>query len=272
MATSPRGRRAAFLPSMTEPAGAERGRRTAIGRILMSTRHHNASSPPSGWRRVRRSPITHVVAALLTLALLQGFVVKPFQVPSESMSPTLESGDRILADRITLVGSDPRPGDVVVFSRPEVWKTDATAPSPLRRAAGWVGDLVGFGPSNLDALVKRVIGAPGTTVQCCTADGRVLVDGTALDEEYVHDDLPFVAGQLDCTSVPVSSRCFGPIAVPEGAYLVMGDNRANSSDSVAQCRARQTTQDCARFVPREDMVGRVFAIVWPLDRLSSPLG
>ena len=221
---------------------------------------------------MRRSPVTHVVVALLALALLQGLVVKPFQVPSESMAPSLESGDRILADRITLVGSDPRPGDIVVFSRPEAWKTDDTAPSPLRRAAGWVGDLVGFGPSNLDALVKRVVGEPGTTVQCCTADGRVLVDGTALDEGYVHDDLPFVAGQLDCTSVPLSSRCFGPIAVPEGAYLVMGDNRANSSDSVVKCRGTTSTDACARFVPRDDVIGLVFAIVWPLDRLFSPLG
>ena len=238
----------------------------------MSARDPGARPTGTRLRRILRSPVLHLLAALFTLALLQAFVVKPFQVPSESMSPTLEAGDRILADRITLIGSDPRQGDIVVFSRPEAWETDAAAPSPLRRAVGWVGDLVGFGPSNLDALVKRVIGEPGTTVQCCTADGRVEVDGTALDEDYVRNDLAFAPGQLDCDSVPASSRCFGPVTVPDGSYLVMGDNRASSSDSVVKCRGAMSIDGCARFVPRDQVIGTVFAIVWPLDRLSSPLG
>lgn len=242
-----------------------------IGGRHMSARDPDASPTRTRWQRVRRSPILHVVATLLVLALLQAFVVKPFQVPSGSMSPTLEAGDRIFADRITLIGSDPRQGDIVVFSRPAGWETDATTPSPLRRAAGWVGDLVGFGPSNLDALVKRVIGEPGMTVQCCTANGRVEVNGTALDEDYVRHDLAFAPGQLDCHSVPVSSRCFGPVTVPDGSYLVMGDNRASSSDSVVKCRGTTATDGCARFVPRDQVIGTVVAIVWPLDRLFSPL-
>lgn len=233
------------------------------------------TSPPvpraRGWRRVRRSPVTHVIAAFIVLALVQLFLVKPFQVPSESMSPTLETGDRIVADRISLAVSDPAQGDVVVFSRPDAWKTDAAPRGALRTAAGWVGDLVGFGPSNLDALVKRVVGTPGSTVRCCSAEGQVEVDGVALDEEYVRNDLPFIAGQLDCESAPTSSRCFGPIDVPEGQYLVMGDNRANSADSVVGCRGAPASTDCARFVDRADMIGEVRAIVWPLDRAFGPL-
>ncbi|MEW1706465.1 signal peptidase I [Microbacterium sp. NPDC089190] len=233
------------------------------------------TSPPvpraRGWRRVRRSPVTHVIAAFIVLALVQLFLVKPFQVPSESMSPTLETGDRIVADRISLAVSDPAQGDVVVFSRPDAWKTDAAPHGALRTAAGWVGDLVGFGPSNLDALVKRVVGTPGSTVRCCSTEGQVEVDGVALDEDYVRNDLPFIAGQLDCESAPTSSRCFGPIDVPEGHYLVMGDNRANSADSVVGCRGAPASTDCARFVDRADMIGEVRAIVWPLDRAFGPL-
>lgn len=233
------------------------------------------TSPPvpraRGWRRVRRSPVTHVIAAFIVLALVQLFLVKPFQVPSESMSPTLETGDRIVADRISLAVSDPAQGDVVVFSRPDAWKTDAAPRGALRTAAGWVGDLVGFGPSNLDALVKRVVGTPGSTVRCCSTEGQVEVDGVALDEDYVRNDLPFIAGQLDCESAPTSSRCFGPIDVPEGHYLVMGDNRANSADSVVGCRGAPASTDCARFVDRADMIGEVRAIVWPLDRAFGPL-
>ncbi|MDU0366381.1 signal peptidase I [Microbacterium sp. KSW4-17] len=233
------------------------------------------TSPPvpraRGWRRVRRSPVTHVIAAFIVLALVQLFLVKPFQVPSESMSPTLETGDRIVADRISLAVSDPAQGDVVVFSRPDGWKTDAAPRGALRTAAGWVGDLVGFGPSNLDALVKRVVGTPGSTVRCCSTEGQVEVDEVALDEDYVRNDLPFIAGQLDCESAPTSSRCFGPIDVPEGHYLVMGDNRANSADSVVGCRGAPASTDCARFVDRADMIGEVRAIVWPLDRAFGPL-
>ena len=226
---------------------------------------------PRGWRRVRRSPVTHIIAAFVVLALVQLFLVKPFQVPSESMSPTLETGDRILADRISLVASDPAQGDVVVFSRPDTWATDAAPRGALRTAVGWVGDLVGFGPSNLDALVKRVVGTPGSTVQCCSAQGQVEVDGVALDEGYVRNDLPFVAGQLDCDTVPASARCFGPISVPVGEYLVMGDNRANSADSVVGGRGAPASTDCARFVTRGDVIGEVRAIVWPLDRAFGPL-
>lgn len=237
----------------------------------MTTGATRPAQDRSVWRRVRRSPITHVIAAFVVLALVQLFFVKPFQVPSESMSPTLETGDRILADRISLSFGDPVQGDVIVFSRPDTWKTDAAPRGALRTVVGWAGDLVGFGPSNLDALVKRVVGEPGSTVQCCSADGAVQVDGVALDEGYVRNDAPFVAGQLDCSSVPASTRCFGPITVPDGEYLVMGDNRANSADSVVGCRGAPASAECARFVPRSDVIGEVRAILWPLDRAFGPL-
>lgn len=221
-------------------------------------------------QRIRRSPLTHLALALVVLALVQLFLVKPFQVPSESMSPTLETGDRILASRIAYTVSSPGQGDVAVFSRPDSWdaKND---PSPLRVTVGWVGDLVGFGPSNLDALVKRVVGEPGTTVKCCTAEGQITVDDVPLDEGYVVNDLPFLAGELDCDTSPAALRCFGPITVPQGQYLVLGDNRANSADSVMACRGAPAATACARFVPREKMLGKVFAIVWPLDRAFAPL-
>jgi len=231
----------------------------------------NTVSPPrSRLQRIRRSPLTHLVLALVVIALVQLFFVKPFLVPSESMSPTLETGDRILASRIAYTVASPGEGDVAVFSRPATWEAQSPA-SPLRVAVGWVGDLVGFGPSNLDALVKRVIGEPGTTVRCCTAEGKVTVDDAPLDESYVVNDLPFVPGELDCDTVPASSRCFGPIVVPDGQYLVLGDNRANSADSVIGCRGAPPSPTCARFVPRDKMLGKVFSIVWPLDRAFMPL-
>ena len=226
-----------------------------------------ASARASRWRRIRRSPLAHLAAAILLLALIQGFVIKPFQVPSGSMSPTLEAGDRILASRAAYGVSEPGRGDVAVFARPPDWGPQAER-SALRTAVGWVGDLVGFGPSNQDALVKRIIGEPGSTVRCCSAQGQVEVDGSALVEGYVVRDLPFTPGVNDCTTSPASARCFGAITVPAGHYLVLGDNRANSSDSVIACRgSTAVSTGCARFVPREDLIGKVVTIVWPLERV-----
>jgi signal peptidase I len=231
----------------------------------MTTRA-GASSRPNRWRRLRRSPLTHLVLAIVLLALVQATVIKPFQVPSESMSPTLEAGDRILASRVAYAVSDPGVGDIAVFARPESW-----GPRPdrgvLRTAVGWVGDIVGFGPSNQDALVKRIIGVSGSTVRCCSDEGHVEVDGKILDEDYIVHDLPFTPGVNDCTTAPQSPRCFGPVTVPDGEYLVLGDNRANSADSVIGCRgAVPTPAECARFVPRADIVGKVVTVIWPFDR------
>ena len=225
------------------------------------------ASRPTRWRRIRRSPLTHLALALVLLALVQGLVIKPFQVPSESMSPTLEAGDRLLASRIAYTVSAPGAGDVAVFARPDTWGPRPER-SALRTALGWVGDIVGFGPSNQDALVTRIIGEPGTTVRCCSDAGQVEVDGVPLSEGYIVTDLPFTPGANDCSSSPASARCFGPITVPAGEYLVLGDNRANSADSVIACRGNAIPpSDCARFVPREDIIGKVVTIVWPLDRL-----
>ena len=216
--------------------------------------------------RAPRSPLTHLAVAVLLLAMVQGFVIKPYRVPSESMTPTLLTGDRILASRSAYAVSEPGAGDIAVFARPESWGSRPEH-NALRVAVGWIGDVVGFGPSNQDALVKRIIGVPGSTVRCCTDQGQVEVDGEPLDEGYIAHDQPFIPGVIDCSTTPASPRCFPRIEVPEGAYFVLGDNRANSADSAAACRGLTTpAPDCPRFVPRDDMIGKVVAIVWPLER------
>ncbi|WP_431796135.1 signal peptidase I [Microbacterium enclense] len=230
------------------------------------------SAPAAGaarrtrWQRVRRSPLTHLALAIVVLALVQGFVVKAFQVPSESMAPTLETGDRIVASRIAYTVAAPGQGDVAVFARPDTWgpRPDRGA---LRTAIGWVGDVVGFGPSNQDALVKRILGEPGSTVRCCSDEGQVEVNGVAVTEDYVVNDLPFTPGVNDCSTTPASVRCFGPVVVPDDSYLVLGDNRANSADSVVACRGvAAPSPSCARFVSRSDVIGKVVATIWPIDR------
>ena len=215
-------------------------------------------------RRHRRLPLfTEVLIALAAVALVQGFLVKPFGVPSQSMEQTLHIGDRIIVNRLD---DDVVRGDVVVFGHGETWqeKKLPAAANPVARALRAVGDVTGIGPSSTAYTVKRVVGEAGERVACCTTDGRVTVDDQPLDEPYVFEDLPFTAGSLDCSSSPRSTRCFPEIRVPADNLLVLGDHRSQSADSVIGCRGATEGPECARFVPVERVIGPVVLRFWPL--------
>ncbi len=229
-------------------------------------------------RRVLGHPLTHFLAALLILGLTQAFVVKMFVVPSGSMERTLEVDDRLLMNRLaySLPGDDgvPDAGDVVIFhTREDLWPGGGTPPPSsfldwVKHGAKWVlGDLIGIGPTTDHLLVKRVIGAPGQTVKCCSADGRLTIDGQPLEEPYVFEDLPFEPGSLDCSTTPRSARCFPPVTIPGGKLLVMGDHRSASGDGIAPCRGSADAADgCVRWVRVDDVLGEALVGVWPISR------
>ena len=210
---------------------------------------------------------TEVIIALVAVALVQAFLVKPFGVPSQSMEQTLHIGDRILVNRLD---HDVAHGDVVVFGHGTTWQQEELPPAGnvVTRAFRAFGDLTGIGPSNTAYTVKRVIGLPGQRVACCSTDGKVTVDGTPLDEPYMYEDLPFTAGTLDCSSSPRSTRCFPEITVPSDNLLVMGDHRSESADSVIGCRGATEGPECARFVPEDRVVGPVVLRFWPLNAIG----
>ena len=131
------------------------------------------------------------------------------------------------------------------------------------------GDLTGIGPSSTSYTVKRIIGMPGQKVACCTDVGAVTVDGKPLTEPYVFEDLPFVPGIQDCTTSPRSVRCFPEITVPSENLLVLGDHRSQSADSVVGCRGVTQGQECAKFVPKERVIGPVVGRFWPLSEFGS---
>ena len=211
---------------------------------------------------------TEVIIALVAVALVQAFVVKPFGVPSQSMEQTLHIGDRILVNRLD---DDITRGDVVVFGHGNTWQEKELPPASnvVTRAMRAFGDLTGIGPSSTAYTVKRVIGLPGQKVACCSTDGKVTVDGQPLDEPYIYEDLPFTPGTLDCSSSPRSPRCFPEITVPRENLIVLGDHRSESADSVIGCRGATDGPECARFVPKERVVGPVVLRFWPLGDIGT---
>nr|WP_296772503.1 signal peptidase I [Rhodococcus sp. (in: high G+C Gram-positive bacteria)] len=224
--------------------------------------------------RTRRS-LVRELAVLVVIALLASFLVQTFAgrvylIPSESMEPTLHgcdgcTGDRIVVDKIGYRFTDPRAGDVVVFRAPtSSWNVGYTSPrsaNTVVRTLENAGALIGVVAPDENNLVKRIVATGSQTVRCCDAEGRVQVDGRSLDEPYITMDFPFEAESLDCTTVPPSSRCFGPVTVPDGNVFVMGDNRNHSADSRAHAGDEYTGT-----VPIDDLVGKARLIVLPPSR------
>lgn len=142
-----------------------------------------------------------LVVALLLAVGVRAFVAQMFYIPSGSMLPTLQVGDRIVVDKLSYRLHGVGRGDVVVFRRP-----------PLEAA-------------DYSDLVKRVIGLPGETVSL--TGGRVYVDGQFLSEPWLPNPSPVTSP----SQLPEAFSLNHPFTVPPGEYYVMGDNRTDSEDS-----------------------------------------
>lgn len=189
-----------------------------------------APGTPRSSRWLRESLIV-VVVAVLVAVLLRTFVVQTFYIPSGSMEPTLQVGDRILVNKLSYHLHGVGRGDIVVFSRP-----------PAENCGG----------PEVNDLVKRVVGLPGETLSL--SGGRVYVDGRRLDESWLPaseqgETRPGPGGTL--YSLQHAYR------VPANDYFVMGDNRTDSCDS--------------RYwgpISKSLIVGRVEMRVWPLSSIG----
>ncbi len=202
----------------------------------------------SFWREL---PILLVVAFLLAF-LVKTFVVQPFYIPSGSMEQTLQVGDRVLVNKLVYHVRDVERGDVIVFDGTDSFTPEVRIARPsdaLGRVVDWFGQLVGASPGDERDFVKRVIGVGGDRVTCCDAQGRITVNGVALDERsYLYPG-----------NKP-SSQPFD-VQVPPGKLWVMGDHRAASSDSRAHLG-----DPGGGFVPVDRVIGRAFLVAWPFGR------
>jgi signal peptidase I len=188
--------------------------------------------------------------ALLLAVVIKALFLQAFYIPSGSMEDTLVFNDRILVEKVSYWGGGtPQRGDVVVFADPGGWlgsQDSVGATSPVAKAL----ELFGLYPTG-GHLVKRVIGVGGDTVKCCDKQGRITVNGTPLAEKsYIRPGGP--PSQIDFN-----------VKVEPGHLWVMGDNRSNSADSRFHLGDPGGGQ-----VPVDDVVGKVFAVVWPLGHAT----
>ncbi len=170
--------------------------------------------------------------AILVAVLVRAFVLQTFFIPSPSMENTLQIDDRVLVNKLVYDFRSPKRGEVVVFKAPTSWSPDE------------------------EDFIKRVIGTGGDHVVCCDEQGRITINGVALDEPYLYS----VGGERD----QPADQDFD-ITVPRGRLWVMGDHRSASGDSLQHWQ--QSGEDVHQAtVPEDRLVGRAFTIFWPLDR------
>jgi signal peptidase I len=202
--------------------------------------HGDGSGPPRHVRqREDRRPdhvrsivewVAVIVGALVVALVVKTFLFQAFYIPSASMEPTLEKGDRVLVNKLSYDLHDVNRGDVVVFELPE--------------------DKIG--PDGIKDLIKRVVGLPGDTIE--TRDGVVYVNDRRLEEPYLADGTR--TGDPTNGNNPAIDRQ----VVPDGTVFVMGDNRSNSHDSRYADRGP---------IPIDSIVGRAFILVWPPGKIGS---
>jgi signal peptidase I len=207
---------------------------------------------PAVLKNLRKNPVIDLIVTLaMAIAIayvVQLWLVKPFQVPSESMVPRFEKGDHIIAARFLYHLTDPARGAILVF-HPNGQGNDV-----FENTDGGVAEPY---------YVKRLIGLPGEIVG--SHDGKVYVCASRsptdpqaptkttgcryLDEPYVHGQRTTAFGLPDTD--------YGPVVIPAGQYLMLGDNRENSDDGRHWGTIR-----------RSQIVGRAFMTYWPLNRIS----
>ncbi len=182
-----------------------------------------------------------IVAVALGLALgIQAFLVKPFRIPSGSMVPTLEVGQRVLVDRVSFRFGDPDRGDIVVFKPPAGADSESCGiehpdDQPCPRHTSERSDT---------NFIKRVVAVPGDRLKVIA--GSVYIDGKRQDEPFTHLDSA-------CPTCNLPRE----ITIPKGEYYMMGDNRGQSEDSRAWGP-----------VPKKWIIGKAFMTYWPPGRIG----
>jgi signal peptidase I len=183
-----------------------------------------------------------IVAVALGLALgIQAFLVKPFRIPSESMVPTLQIGQRVLVDRVSKNFSNYDRGDILVFKPPQGAESNSCGVQHAETSAC---------PTPTDDrsdtnFIKRVVAVGGDRVKVLS--GAVYVNGRRQKEPFARFD-----DSCNICNLPDEVR------IPQGHYFMMGDNRGASADS------REWGP-----IPKDWVIGQAFATYWPPKKIGT---
>jgi signal peptidase I len=193
-----------------------------------------------------------IVGLAIGLALLiQAFIIKPYQIPSPSMEPTLDVGQRVLVNRFIYHLKDPSIGDIVVFHPPKGADGNRCGVHHLPSNEACPRPV----PHESDInFIKRIVAGPGDEVKI--VNGHPVVRSQVSRADWRHNVAPEESYIEPCHGEQVCNLR-KPITIPKGEYFVMGDNRGSSDDS--------------RYwgpVPRSWIVGEAFMTYWPPSRIG----
>lgn len=197
--------------------------------------------------------ITCLILAIIIALLLKHFVFTPTLVKQVSMQPTLENGDRLILDRLSItLNKEIKRGEIITFEAPIVTSVDSTNYDEEKPVAIYSKENMGIFQKfmyytleiNKESYIKRVIGVSGDKI--LIEDGNVYVNGTLLEEDYLPEDAKTMRTGL-----------FYDLTVPDGHVFAMGDNRMNS-------------KDCRNFgcIPLSKIEGKVLCRIYPFDKFG----
>ena len=213
---------------------------------------------PQGHKK-RRSLIARIteIPILILLAfgiaiLIKTFLVQAFYIPSGSMQPTLQVGDRVLVEKVGYVFGGPERNHVVVFEKSVFggtkdlpWTTDAR---------NFFRELLGLPTGGTEDYIKRVVAIGGDEISYEGKPRVLTINGQKVDQPYVKGGVDNSSPTLtssDCKRLDMDKA--GPgCRVPAGKVFVMGDNRSNSEDSRV-----------LGPIDEDKIVGHAFLIIWP---------
>src|ERR1700744_1175736 len=233
----------------TGDAGGARMNEGEAKQLAPSGKQRKKKKDRSFWKEL---PVLIVVALFLTL-VIKTYAIQAFYIPSGSMQNTLEIGDRVLVNKLSFEFGTIHRGDIVVFSGDGTGDPGVSPPSTnfFSRFGQSVESMFGFAKGQND-FIKRVIGLPGDKVACCDAQGRLTVNGVALNEKsYLYP------------GNPPSQQRFS-VTVPADSLWVMGDHRDVSYDS----RGHRYGFPRGGASPERALGGRAFIKIWPVSQIG----
>jgi signal peptidase I len=205
--------------------------------------------------RLTEIPILILLAFGIAI-LIKTFLVQAFFIPSGSMNPTLQQGDRVLVEKVGYAFGGPGRGDVVVFETTTFGGNKKKSLPWYEDARAFIRELLGLPTGNEEDYIKRVVAIGGDEISYSGKPRVMLINGEEVPQPFIKDGVDNSSPELtgsDCKRLDMDRSDNGDgCRVPAGMVFVMGDNRGNSEDSRV-----------LGPVDEDKIVGRAILLIWP---------